>query len=450
MSRAPWSRLLAATAGGTQSLHTNALDEALALPTDFSARIARNTQLVLQAESGITRTIDPWGGSFYVERLTADLAARAWTHIAEVERSGGMAAAIEAGLPKARIEEAAARTQARIDAGLQTVVGVNRFRPEGEAPIDVLRIDNSAVLAAQVAKLERLRAERDEASVGAALAQLGDAGVTGHGNLLGLAVDAARAKATVGEISTALERSFGRHAATSEVISGVYRHAAGEGSAAVQKVAGLTAAFAQDAGRKPTILVAKVGQDGHDRGQKVIASAFSDLGFDVRVGPLFATPAEVADRAIAEDVHVLGISSLAAGHLTLVPAIRAALDAKGRPDILLVLGGVIPPGDLDAVKAGGVAAVFPPGTVVTEAAATLLAMLNDRLGFAQKAPSAYLVESTSSRLDPVLWNSPRPEPTRDAVMSRGGRFIGQSRAGFDEDPAGRRRPGLVRTPTHQP
>ena len=380
---------LAATAGGTQSLHTNALDEALALPTDFSARIARNTQLVLQAESGITRTIDPWGGSFYVERLTADLAARAWSHIEEVERSGGMAAAIEAGLPKARIEEAAARTQARIDAGLQTVVGVNRFRPEGEAPLDVLKVDNTAVLAAQIAKLARLRAERDETSVVAALARLADAGAAGRGNLLALAVEAARAKATVGEISTALEGSFGRHAATSDVVSGVYRSAAGEGSEAVQRVAGLTAAFAQDAGRKPAILVAKVGQDGHDRGQRVIASAFSDLGFDVRVGPLFATPAEVADRAIAEDVHVLGVSSLAAGHLTLVPAIRAALDAKGRPDILLVLGGVIPPGDLDAVKAGGVAAVFPPGTVVTAAAETLLAMLNAKLGFAQKDPAAY-------------------------------------------------------------
>ncbi len=383
---------LAATAGGTQSLHTNALDEALALPTDFSARIARNTQLVLQAESGITRTIDPWGGSFYVERLTADLAARAWNHIEEVERSGGMAAAIEAGLPKARIEEAAARTQARIDAGLQTVVGVNRFRPDGEARLDVLKVDNSAVLAAQIAKLERLRAERDELSVGAALARLGEAGATGRGNLLALAVDAARVKATVGEISTALEGSFGRHSATSDVVSGVYRRAAGEGSEAFRRVAGLTAAFAQDSGRKPAILVAKVGQDGHDRGQKVIASAFSDLGFDVRVGPLFATPAEVADHAIAEDVHVLGVSSLAAGHLTLVPAIRAALDAKGRPDILLVLGGVIPPGDLDAVAAGGVAAVFPPGTVVTEAAETLLAMLNAKLGFAQKEPSAYLID----------------------------------------------------------
>ncbi len=381
---------LAATAGGTQSLHTNALDEALALPTDFSARIARNTQLVLQAESGITRTIDPWGGSFFVERLTADLAARAWSHIEEVERAGGMAAAIEAGLPKARIEEAAARTQARIDAGLQTVVGVNRYRPDGEAPLDVLRVDNSAVLAAQVAKLERLRAERDEASVGAALARLGDAGATGRGNLLALAVEAARAKATVGEISMALERSFGRHVAASDIVSGVYRRAAGEGSEAVRRVSGLTAAFAQDAGRKPTILVAKVGQDGHDRGQKVIASAFSDLGFDVRVGPLFATPGEVADRAIADDVHVLGISSLAAGHLTLVPAIRSALDAKGRSDILLVLGGVIPPGDLEAAKAGGVAAVFPPGTVVTEAAETLLSMLNARLGFTQKEPSAYL------------------------------------------------------------
>ena len=381
---------MAATQGGTQSLHTNALDEALALPTDFSARIARNTQLVLQLESGTTRTIDPWGGSYFVERLTADLAARASAHIDEVERLGGMTKAIDAGVPKARIEAAAAETQARIDAGVQAVIGVNRHRPRTEAPLDVLRIDNAAVRAAQIAKLDRLRAERDPASVAAALSGLTHAASSGEGNLLDLAVAAARARATVGEISAALETAWGRHRATVAVISGVYRRAAGPDDVAIARVAAMTAAFAEDHGEKPRILVAKVGQDGHDRGQKVIASAFADLGFDVRVGPLFATPREVAAQALAEGAHVVGISSLAAGHLTLVPEVRAALDAAGRSDILLVVGGVIPPDDVAAVKAAGVAAVFPPGTVIPEAAEALLRALNERFGYAQKDPAAYL------------------------------------------------------------
>jgi methylmalonyl-CoA mutase len=379
---------MAATQGGTQSLHTNALDEALALPTDFSARIARNTQLVLIAESGTTRTIDPWGGSFFVERLTADLAAKASAHIDEVEALGGMAKAIEAGLPKRRIEEAAARTQARIDSRAQVVVGVNRHRLAAEAPLDVLRIDNSMVRAAQIDKLARLRAARDGGAVEAALAALTGAATSGSGNLLALAVDAARARATVGEISDALERAWGRHEAKAELISGVYRGVAGD-DPAVARVIRMTAAFAEDHGGKPRILVAKVGQDGHDRGQKVIASAFSDLGFAVSVGTLFATPGEVARQAVAEGVHVVGISSLAAGHLTLVPEVRAALDAAGRSDVLLVVGGVIPPDDFAAVRAAGVDAIFPPGTVVAEAAEALLTTLNARFGYAQKEPAAY-------------------------------------------------------------
>ncbi len=380
---------MAATQGGTQSLHTNALDEALALPTDFSARIARNTQLVLITESGTTRTIDPWGGSFFVERLTADLAARARGHIEEVEALGGMARAIEAGLPKRRIEEAAARTQARIDSRAQVVVGVNCYRLATEAPLDVMRIDNSMVRAAQIDKLARLRAARDGGAVETALAALTAAATSGTGNLLALAIEAARARATVGEISGALERAWGRHQAKAELISGVYRGAAGD-DAAVARVARLTRAFAEDHGGKPRILVAKVGQDGHDRGQKVIASAFSDLGFAVSVGALFATPGEVARQAAAEGVHVVGISSLAAGHLTLVPEVRAALDVAGRSDVLLVVGGVIPPGDFAAVRAAGVDAIFPPGTVVAEAAEALLEALNVRFGYAQKDPGAYV------------------------------------------------------------
>ncbi|MCH9718984.1 MAG: methylmalonyl-CoA mutase [Actinomycetia bacterium] len=372
---------MAATQGHTQSLHTNALDEALALPTDFSARIARNTQLLLQQESGTTKVIDPWGGSYYVERLTHDLARRAWQHIEEVEQAGGMARAIDEGLPKMRIEEAAARTQARIDSGSQTLVGVNRYQPETDEPIDVLKVDNSAVRAAQVAKLQRLRSERDDTAVTAALnaitasAQGIADGTRGEGldqNLLALAVDAARARATVGEISEAMEQVFGRHRAVIRTISGVYSEEAGEVSS-INEARSATNRFAEEHGRRPRILVAKVGQDGHDRGQKVIATAFADLGFDVDVGPLFATPDEVARQAVEADVHIVGVSSLAAGHLTLVPELRSALDAAGRPDIRIVVGGVIPPDDFSALREAGAAAIFPPGTVIAEAAQELLA-----------------------------------------------------------------------------
>jgi methylmalonyl-CoA mutase len=380
---------MAATQGHTQSLHTNALDEALALPTDFSARIARNTQLVLQQESGTTRVVDPWGGSFYLERLTHDLARKAWGHIAEVEEMGGMAKAIEAGLPKLRIEEAAAKTQARIDAGAQSVIGVNKYRPIDEAPIDVLKVDNSAVRALQIDKLARLKRERDERAVGEALEALTRTAGGGNGNLLALAIDAARAKATVGEISLALEKVFGRHVASIKAISGVYRKEAGtmsgSGSDAVERVLKQVAQFEADEGRRPRILVAKVGQDGHDRGQKVIASAFADLGFDVDIGPLFATPAEAARQAIENDVHIVGVSALAAGHLTLVPELKAALDAQGRDDIMIVVGGVVPPQDYEALKAAGAEAIFPPGTVIATAAEELLRKLNARLGHGRAA-----------------------------------------------------------------
>ena len=375
---------MAATQGHTQSLHTNALDEALALPTDFSARIARNTQLFLQQESGTTRVIDPWGGSFYVERLTADLAKRAQAHIDEVEKLGGMAKAIEAGIPKLRIEEAAARTQARIDSGRQSVIGVNKYKPENERPIDVLKVDNSAVRASQIDKLKRLRAERNEADVQQKLEALTN-GAAGHGNLLALAIDAARAKATVGEISLALEKIFGRHRAEIKTISGVYKDEANP--SAVERVQRVTQAFYENEGRRPRILVAKVGQDGHDRGQKVVASAFSDLGFDVEIGPLFATPEEAAAQAVDADVHIVGISSLAAGHLTLVPELREALKKQGRDDIMIVVGGVIPPQDFQAVRDAGASAIFPPGTVIAEAAEQLIDELNARLGYAQRPPA---------------------------------------------------------------
>ncbi len=370
---------MAATQGHTQSLHTNALDEALALPTDFSARIARNTQIVLAEESGTTKIIDPWGGSHFVERLTFDLAERALGHIREVEDLGGMARAIEAGIPKLRIEEAAARTQARIDSGSQPVIGVNMFKADGDAVIDVLRVDNSAVRAAQLAKLERLRGERDGPAVNAALEALTRAAAEG-GNLLALAIEAARAKATVGEISLALERVFGRHKAEIRAISGVYKREGARMSDAIGKVAEAVAAFEEEDGRRPRILVAKMGQDGHDRGQKVIASAFADLGFDVDIGPLFATPEEAARQAVENDVHVVGVSSLAAGHLTLVPALRRALEEAGRPDIMIVVGGVVPPQDFEALKAAGAAAIFPPGTVIADAALKLLAQLSEKLG----------------------------------------------------------------------
>ena len=379
---------MAATQGHTQSLHTNALDEALALPTEFSARIARNTQLFLQQETGTTRVIDPWGGSYYIERLTADLAARAWEHIHEVEEAGGMTAAIEAGIPKMRIEEAAARTQARIDTGRQPVIGVNLFTPDEHESIDVLKVDNSAVRAQQIAKLERLRAERDEAATAAALAELtraAELSVEGRRapgleqNFLHLSVVAARAGATVGEISGALEAVFGRHTAAIRTIQGVYRQEVGD-SANAAAVRERATAFAEKHGRRPRILVAKMGQDGHDRGQKVISTAFADLGFDVDVGPLFQTPHEVALQAVEADVHIVGASSLAAGHLTLVPALRDELAALGRDDIMIVVGGVIPPQDFDELMGAGASAIFPPGTVVADAALDLLDELDRRLG----------------------------------------------------------------------
>ncbi|HMN50644.1 MAG TPA: methylmalonyl-CoA mutase [Xanthobacteraceae bacterium] len=368
---------MAATQGHTQSLHTNALDEALALPTDFSARIARNTQLFLQQESGTTRIADPWGGSYYVEKLTYDLAKKAWDHIQEVESLGGMAKAIEAGIPKLRIEEAAAKTQARIDAGMQAVIGVNKYKPESEAEIEVLKVDNSAVRKRQIEKLERLR---DEKVLAQKLEALTNAASSGTGNLLALGVDAARAKATVGEISMALEKVWGRHRAEIRAITGVYKREVGNMSDAVVRVQKLVEKFEADEGRRPRILVAKVGQDGHDRGQKVIASAFADLGFDVDIGPLFATPAEAARQAVENDVHVVGISSLAAGHLTLVPELKAALKKEGREDIMIVVGGVIPPQDYAEVKAAGAEAIFPPGTVIAEAAEDLLRSLSLKLG----------------------------------------------------------------------
>jgi methylmalonyl-CoA mutase len=375
---------MAATQGATQSLHTNALDEALALPTDFSARIARNTQIVLQRESGTTRMIDPWGGSFYVEKLTHDLAERTWAHIQEVEGLGGMTRAIEAGLPKLRIEEAAARTQARIDSGHQAVIGVNKYRPSDEAPIDVLKVDNAAVRQLQVDKLGRLKRERDPKVIADALDTLARNAAGGNGNLLALAIDAARAKATVGEISLALEKVFGRHQAEIKAISGVYKREVGM-TDAVERVQKLVAEFEENEGRRPRILVAKIGQDGHDRGQKVIASAFADLGFDVDIGALFATPAEAARQAVENDVHILGVSSLAAAHLTLVPELKTELTKQGRGDIMIVVGGVVPPQDYDALKAAGAEAIFPPGTVIAEAAEGLLHALNRRLGHTKEA-----------------------------------------------------------------
>jgi methylmalonyl-CoA mutase len=370
---------MAATQGHTQSLHTNALDEAIALPTDFSARIARNTQLLLQQESGTTASIDPWGGSYFVEKLTRDLADRAWAHIVEVEEAGGMAKAIEAGIPKMRIEEAAARTQARIDSGHQAVIGVNTYRLAEEDPLDVLKVDNASVLSQQMAKLERLRAERNQDDVDRALAAITAAaekgsstGGTLDNNLLALAVDAARVKATVGEISDAMEKVWGRHQAQIRTISGVY---SSEASGDVKRVLAATEEFEKAEGRRPRILVAKMGQDGHDRGQKVIVTAFADMGFDVDVGPLFSTPEEVAQQAVDADVHIVGVSSLAAGHLALLPELKKALKELGRDDIVVVMGGVIPPDDVPALKKMGAAEVFLPGTVIADAAMRLLDQL---------------------------------------------------------------------------
>ena len=373
---------MAATQGHTQSLHTNALDEALALPTDFSARIARNTQLLLAQESGTTRPIDPWGGSYYLESLTHQLAQKARAHIREVDEHGGMAQAISDGIPKLRIEEAAARTQARIDSGQQPVIGVNKYQVDEDHAIEVLKVENSRVRAEQLAKLEQLRADRDPRQVEAALDALTKA-AAGDGNLLELSIDAARAKATVGEISDALEKVFGRHAAEIRTISGVYRdEVGGKGNITpISKASELVEKFAEADGRRPRILVAKMGQDGHDRGQKVIATAFADIGFDVDVGSLFSTPEEVARQAADNDVHVIGVSSLAAGHLTLVPALRDALAEVGRSDIMIVVGGVIPPDDFDELYAAGATAIFPPGTVIADAAIGLLRKLAERLGY---------------------------------------------------------------------
>ena len=375
---------MAAAGGQTQSLHTNALDEALALPTDFSARIARNTQILAQAETGLTRVIDPWGGSFYVERLTQELATKARALMEEVEAYGGMAKAIEAGIPKLRIEESAAKTQARIDTGQQTVVGVNKYLNPVVDDIPMLKVDNAEVRARQIEKLQRLKAERDEAATEAALDALTE-GARGNANLMELAVRAARAKATVGEISDALEAAFGRHIATVKTVSGVYAKEAGN-DPKVARARSMVAAFVENDGGPPRILIAKLGQDGHDRGQKVVATGYGDIGFDVTAGALFQTPAEAARDAVERNVHAVGASSLAAGHLTLVPELKAELAKLGREDIMIVVGGVIPPSDVQPLIDMGAAAVYPPGSVIAETAVDLIEKLNQRLGYAQPTP----------------------------------------------------------------
>jgi methylmalonyl-CoA mutase len=365
---------LAAVLGHTQSLHTNALDEALALPSDFSARIARNTQVYLQQETDLTHVVDPLGGSYYVEYLTDQLARRAWDLIEEVEALGGMVKAIEQGLPKMRIEEAAARKQARIDTGQDVIVGVNKFRLEREAPIDLLEVDNASVRRQQLARLTRVKAERNEADVEQTLDALRQCAESGDGNLLEYAGAAARARSTLGEISDALETAFGRYTATTRSISGVYASEVNHDDD-FQTARALSDRFAEAEGRRPRILVAKLGQDGHDRGAKVIATSFADLGFDVDIGPLFQTPAEAARQAIENDVHLLGVSSLAGAHKTLVPQLRKALDDYGRDDILLIVGGVIPPQDYQPLYDAGVAGVFGPGTVIAKAAQQILNLL---------------------------------------------------------------------------
>lgn len=383
---------MAAAHGHTQSLHTNALDEALALPSDFSARIARNTQLFIQQETDTCNVVDPWGGSYFLERLTHDLAQRAWTHIREVEQHGGMTQAIQAGIPKMRIEEAAARTQARIDSGQQAVIGLNKYRLNVEENVNVLRVDNTAVREAQIASLQQLRAKRNPQDVESSLNALTACAEGGSGNLLELAVAAARAHATVGEISLALEKVFGRYEAPVNSVRGVYGREIGN-QAQADDVRRAVERFAEVEGRRPRILVAKMGQDGHDRGQKVIASAFADLGFDVDIGPLFRTPAETARHAVENDVHIVGVSSLAAGHLTLVPQLRKELSALGRDDIVMVVGGVIPPGDYEALYAAGAAAVFGPGTVISEAALKLLHELAERLQIVLDVPQVEEAET---------------------------------------------------------
>jgi methylmalonyl-CoA mutase len=364
---------MSAVLGGTQSLHTNSFDEAIALPTDFSAKIARDTQLFIQKESDVTRAIDPWAGSYHVEKLTEELVEKAWALIQEVEALGGMAKAIEEGLPKLRIEEAAARKQARIDSGEEKIVGVNIFQTTDQAPFDILEVDNTTVREGQIRRLQELRNNRDEKAVSAALAAIEQATKEG-GNLLEAAISAARVRASLGEISAAMEKAFGRYVATTKSVSGVYA-ANMSHNEDFERARELTNEFAELEGRRPRIMVAKLGQDGHDRGAKVIATAFADLGFDVDIGPLFQTPAEAARQAVENDVHILGISSLAAGHKTLVPQTIAELEKLGRGDILVVVGGVIPQQDYDFLRQSGAAAIFGPGTVVAKAAQELLEVL---------------------------------------------------------------------------
>ncbi|PDV98434.1 methylmalonyl-CoA mutase [Candidatus Chloroploca asiatica] len=382
---------MAAALGHTQSLHTNSLDEAIALPTDFSARIARNTQLFLQDETGICKIVDPWGGSYYLEALTDALARRAWSHIQEVEGLGGMAKAIEAGVPKLRIEEAAARRQAHIDSGQETIVGVNRYRMTKEDPIDILEVDNTAVRESQLNRLAHLRANRDETRVKSALGAITEAAASGEGNLLGLAIEAARVRASLGEISMAMEQVFGRYKAQIRSISGVYGSEYSDAEA-IRTVRAMTDDFAEREGRRPRILVAKMGQDGHDRGAKVVATAFADLGFDVDIGSLFQTPDEVARQAVENDVHIIGMSSLAAGHKTLLPQLVDALREQGREDIMIIVGGVIPAQDYDFLREHGASAIFGPGTVIPVAAEKILHELNHRLGESEEEsplPSAH-------------------------------------------------------------
>jgi methylmalonyl-CoA mutase len=372
---------LAATHGHTQSLHTNSLDEALALPSEFSARIARNTQLFIQTETDTCDVIDPWGGSYFVESLTQELAEKAWAHIEEVEALGGMSAAIAKGIPKMRIEEAAARTQGRIDSGVQPIVGVNLYRRAKDDTPNILQVENSTVREAQINRLKKLKAERDQTKVDAALNAMTRACETGEGNLLALAVEAARAHATVGEMSTAMEKVFGRHQAEIHTIQGVYIKEVQQGKVDVKELQSLIETFTKNEGRRPRVLIAKMGQDGHDRGQKVISTAFADLGFDVDVGPLFQTPEETAKQAAENDVHIIGVSSLAAGHLTLVPELKAELKKLNREDILVTIGGVIPPQDYDKLFQMGVAGIFGPGTVISDAALDLVRKLNVSLGY---------------------------------------------------------------------
>ncbi|NMA75150.1 MAG: methylmalonyl-CoA mutase [Bacteroidales bacterium] len=367
---------MAAVLGHTQSLHTNALDEAIALPTDFSARIARNTQICLQNETQVTRSVDPWAGSYYVENLTNEIAHKAWEHIEEIEKLGGMAKAIETGIPKMRIEEAAARAQARIDSGVQTIVGVNKYKLEKEDPIDILEIDNTSVRNDQIDRLKELREGRDEAKVKKALAALTECAKTGEGNLLELSVEAARVRATLGEISDACEEAVGRYKATTRTISGVYSSES-KNDKDFMRASKLAAQFAKQEGRQPRIMIAKMGQDGHDRGAKVVATGYADCGFDVDMGPLFQTPAEAARDAVENDVHIVGVSSLAAGHKTLVPQLLEELKKLGRDDIMVIVGGVIPAQDYDFLYQLGVAAIFGPGTSVSMAACQILELLMD-------------------------------------------------------------------------